>query len=321
VDSGRIGKIIHYDHSENVSYYHFGHSFVRGNWKNKETSSPLILAKACHDLDLMYWILGEKPLTVQSSGCLTNYRPENAPEDAPARCTDGCSHSHSCPWFAPRLYVYGEPMVREAKLGANSFLKFFSNIAVNHRKVAQKLAKFIPSLRPAVDWKDWPTSVITTDLSVEGRLKALREGPYGKCIYKTGNDVVDHQVSTFQFPSGATGTLTLHGLSDLEGREIRIFGTKGTIRGIFRFIKEEVIVTEFRWLTPEIVHQKGLDTEGHGGGDEGLMHGFTSVLLKEKTPKEAGITDIQSAMESHYMAFAAEDARVSQNTLNLKDYR
>ena len=321
IDSGRIGNIIHYEHSENVSFWHFGHSFVRGNWKNKENSSPLILAKTCHDLDLMYWLIGEKPLDVQSSGSLTHYRPVNAPAGSPERCTDGCSHSSSCPWYAPSLYLYGKPIIQETLAGSNRFLKFLVKITLNHRKFANHLLKLFPKYHPYLDWKEWPSNIITTDLSVEGRMKALREGPYGKCIYKTGNDVVDHQVSTFTFPSGLTGTLTVHGLSDIEGREIRIFGTKGSIRGVFRKEGEEVVITNFSNTTPDIVYRTGMNIEGHSGGDFGMMNAFTSVLLGEKTPKEAGYASIETAMESHFMAFAAEDARISNTTVGLNSYR
>lgn len=320
IDSGKIGSIVHYDHSENIAYYHFGHSFVRGNWKNKSSSSPLILAKTCHDLDLMIWILGDQPLSVQSTGNLTFYKPENAPENSPIRCTDGCSHANVCPWYAPRLYLYGKPVLHEILIGPNKIFRKIANLVLNHRKMAKKLAKIFPALKHYIDWEEWPTTIITTDLSMEGRMKALREGPYGKCIFKTGNDVVDHQVSTFQFPSGATGTLTVHGLSDLEGREIRIFGSKGSVRGIFRRNYEEVVVTNFG-EKPEIVHKSGLDINGHGGGDYGMMDAFTSLLLQEQTPKEAGYADIGTAMESHYMAFAAEDARLSHETVDLESYR
>ncbi|UYP44818.1 Inositol 2-dehydrogenase/D-chiro-inositol 3-dehydrogenase [Candidatus Lokiarchaeum ossiferum] len=321
VDSGRIGRIIHYDHSENVSFWHFGHSFVRGNWKNKATSSPLILAKSCHDLDLMFWLIGKQPLNVQSTGNLSHYRPENAPENAADRCTDGCSHASTCPWYAPSLYLRGKPIIQEIFTSSNKFLKFLAKIVLKHRKLAGHLFKLAPKYKSFLDWKDWPSSIITTDLTVEGRMKALREGPYGKCIYKTGNDVVDHQVSTFNFPSGVTGTLTVHGLSDIEGREIRIFGTKGSIRGVFRAEHEEVVVTNFSDSIPITVYKTGMNMAGHGGGDFGMMDAFTSVLLGVKSPEKAGYADIETAMESHFMAFAAEEARITQETIKMNLYR
>ena len=97
IDLGEIGNILHYEHSENVSYWHFGHSFVRGWYKNAKESNPVILAKCCHDLDLIHWIIGTTSFGVVSTGDLTFYKPENAPQGSPKRCTDGCPHSESCP--------------------------------------------------------------------------------------------------------------------------------------------------------------------------------------------------------------------------------
>lgn len=320
IDSGRIGKIVHYDHSENVSYWHFGHSYVRGHYKNKAASSPLILAKSCHDLDLMYWILGEKPLTVQSTGGLAFYRPENAPEGAPDRCTEGCPEAEGCPWYAPRLYVTAEPLLRIGLHAPSRLTRFGARLAVNHRNVMKFLSRFSGRLRSVVDWDQFPSTVITSDLSEEGKMKALQEGPFGKCIFKCGNDVMDHQITTYAFPGGATGTLTLHGVSDLEGRELRVFGTRGSIRGYFRYNGEEITVTDFRYSKTETVYRTGLSMGGHGGGDFGLMNSFVRVMRDELKPEEAG-ADVENALEAHYMAFAAEDARESGLTLDMAVYR
>jgi predicted dehydrogenase len=321
IDSGRIGKVIHYDHSENVSFWHMGHSFVRGWYGIKDKSSPMILAKCCHDLDLMHWILGQNPICVQSTGSLTNYRPEMAPPGVPERCTDGCPVEKECPWYAPRLYCQGEPLVRIALHAPSRSLIMGSNIALHHQKFLKFMGLFVPQAKNVGDWKEFPTTAITTDLSMAGKMKALREGQFGKCIYKAGNDVVDHQISTFTFPDGVTGTLTMHGLSEFEGRELRVFGSKGALRGYFRYSGEHIEVTDFRYSKTEVLYNAGMSFEGHGGGDFKLMDAFTSVMLGEKTPEQAGTTDIASAMESHYMAFAAEDARINGQTLQMGDYR
>ncbi|MHA1340092.1 MAG: Gfo/Idh/MocA family protein [Promethearchaeota archaeon] len=321
IDSGKIGRVIHYEHSENVSYWHFGHSFVRGFYKNKETSNPLILSKSCHDLDLMTWYLG-KPISVQSTGDLTFYRLENAPKDAPERCTDGCPHANECPWYAPRLYIENEDLIRIGTEVDNFFVRNATKFVLNHRGFIKKLSKIIPPLKQLTEWRNFPVSAITTDFSEEGKLKALKEGQFGLCIFKCGNDVVDHQVSTFEFADGVTGTLIVHGLSEHEGRELRIFGTKGTLRGYFRAYGEKLILTDFRYRKPEIVYKSKLNVEsGHGGSDFALMDAFTSVLLGEKSIEEAGLTTISSAMESHYMGFAAEDARITGKKLNIDEYR
>ncbi|MFX0172935.1 MAG: Gfo/Idh/MocA family oxidoreductase [Candidatus Hodarchaeota archaeon] len=85
--SGKLGEIITIDHRENVSYYHYAHSFVRGNWAKENTSSPMILARSCHDLDLIYWFVGLRAQKISSFGNLTHFRPENAPKGAKKRCT------------------------------------------------------------------------------------------------------------------------------------------------------------------------------------------------------------------------------------------
>jgi predicted dehydrogenase len=322
VDSGRIGRVIHYDHSENVAYWHMGHSFVRGLYKNKETSSPMILAKCCHDLDLMTWILKDKPLMVQSYGDLTHYRPENQPKDAPLRCTDGCPHSESCPWYAPRTYISGVPLLQTGLHAKSKALRWSAKLILDHPKFVLFLEFFDKRANALRNWKLFPATHVTTDLSIDGKMKALREGPYGLCIYRAGNDVVDHQISTVIFPGGVTGTLTMHGLSDFEGRELRIFGTKGALRGIFRFGNERIEVTDFRYSHTDVVHKGSLNLEaGHGGGDWGLMDAFTAVMLGEQTPEQAGTTDVIGAMESHYMAFAIEDARATQQNIKMEKYR
>ena len=104
ITSGRLGRIVTVEHRENVVYWHMAHSFVRGNWRNSEIECPMILAKCCHDLDILFWNMG--PVAKLSSfGSLLHYRAENAPGGAPKRCTDGCPVSDECPWYAPRLYL------------------------------------------------------------------------------------------------------------------------------------------------------------------------------------------------------------------------
>lgn len=105
VQSGQLGQIMSVDQRENVAYWHMAHSFVRGNWGNEGRSAPMLLAKSCHDLDILLWILDKRCLRVSSFGSLTHYRAENAPPGAPKRCTDGCPAADTCPWYAPRQYL------------------------------------------------------------------------------------------------------------------------------------------------------------------------------------------------------------------------
>ena len=102
VDSGAIGRLITMEHVEGVEPFHQAHSFVRGHWSKPEESTPMIVAKCCHDTDLLTWFAGAPFESVASAGDLTWFREENAPEGAPARCTDGCPHSPGCRYDAHR---------------------------------------------------------------------------------------------------------------------------------------------------------------------------------------------------------------------------
>ena len=321
LSTGKLGQIIHYEHSENIAYWHFGHSYVRGPYKNAKTSSPIILAKTCHDLDIIFWLLGEKPIDVYSHGEVTHYKLENAPKDAPIRCTDGCLISDDCPWFAPRLYIELEPIIRIARYSPNKMLRWIAKGVIKSKSFRNFIALFNKEVRRIKYWDQFPVTHITTDYSIDGRMKALQEGQYGLCIYKCENDVPDHQISTFNFPSGATATLTMHGVSEHEGREFRMFGSKGVLRGILRNSSELIEFTDFRYGNTKIIRKQGMNVSTHSGGDDNIMHAFTAVLLGEKTCEDGNLTDVSSAMESYFMGFAAEDSRLSKDRKEIKDYR
>ncbi len=104
IDSGVLGKIESVEMAENVGYYHIAHSYVRGNWHKLSTSSPMILAKCCHDMDLILWLTGKKAVKVNSFGSLDYFTKENCPEGATDRCTDGCP-IEDCPYNAPKFYL------------------------------------------------------------------------------------------------------------------------------------------------------------------------------------------------------------------------
>lgn len=105
LDSGAIGRVLHITMAENVAYWHFAHSFVRGNWGVVEKSGPLILTKCCHDMDIAVYLAGGEPVRVASQGGRKWFRAENAPAGAPKRCLDGCPVEKTCPYFAPSMYM------------------------------------------------------------------------------------------------------------------------------------------------------------------------------------------------------------------------
>ena len=278
--SGRLGRIITVEHRENVVYWHMAHSFVRGNWRNSQVESPMILAKCCHDMDILYWNLG-RVRRLSSFGSLTHYRPENAPPGAPQRCTDGCPVAEECPWYAPRLYLHGHP--------------------------------------------GWPVSVVSEDPGLEARRHALETGPYGRCVYYCDNDVVDHQTVNLEFESGASGTLFMHGHSHEEGRTMRYDGTRATLRGRFGngFGDSIEIHDHLTGRMEEIdpsTDAATADLSGHGGGDAGLMAAFVRTVRPE-LGGGGGLTTSRESLESHLMAFAAEEVRVEGGVVSMDAFR
>lgn len=105
INSGKIGKVMSINHEEGVEFAHQSHSFVRGNWGNSERSSFMLLQKSCHDIDILQWLLDKKCKKVQSFGSLDYFIKENAPENSPEFCIEGCPVEETCPYNAVKLYL------------------------------------------------------------------------------------------------------------------------------------------------------------------------------------------------------------------------
>ncbi len=104
IDDGELGEIMNIQHIEAVGNVHQSHSFVRGNWRNSDESSPMILQKTCHDMDILAWLLGKKCKRVHSFGSLKHFKRENAPAGSPEFCIEGCPHADTCPYDAVKIY-------------------------------------------------------------------------------------------------------------------------------------------------------------------------------------------------------------------------
>jgi predicted dehydrogenase len=279
---GRIGEIICAEQRENVSYWHMAHSFVRGHWRNAAEACPMILAKCCHDLDILVWNLPRPVRRLSSFGALSHYREERAPAGSTARCTDGCAVERDCPHSALAIYLDLKPF---------------------------------ESWQADPAWPDvWPVNVLGTDLSPEGRRRALESGPWGRCVYRCDNDVVDHQVVSCELEGGGAATLVMLGHSAREGRSMRYDGTRGTLRGRFVSAGAELEIAEHGGAVERVV----FDTfdDDHGGGDAGIMRRFIDALRGGDAPIGA-----REALESHILAFAAEQARISGEVIDLPAFR
>ena len=107
IQSGSVGKLISIQHLEPIEHIHMSHSYVRGNWHNSKETTPIILAKSCHDLDILRWMIGKPCKSIAAYGSLKWFKKENAPEGSTNRCSDGCAVEATCPYSA--LKIYNDP--------------------------------------------------------------------------------------------------------------------------------------------------------------------------------------------------------------------
>ncbi len=242
LDAGAVGEIVSLQHLEPVGYWHQAHSFVRGNWRSERESSPMLLAKSCHDIDWLSHIVGQPCLRVSSFGSLQHFRPERKPPAAGAatRCVD-CSHEPQCPYSALRIYL--------------------GRLAQGH--------------------SGWPVDVLASEVTVDTIVQALRTGPYGRCVYACDNDVVDHQVVNLEYAGGATAAFTMTAFTRSRDRETHIFGTSGEIYGDGATIQRFDFRTE-RLETVDTRRAESSALAGHGGGDAGLMEAFVTAVAEDR---------------------------------------
>ena len=270
IDSGCIGNVVSVCANENVGYWHQAHSFVRGNWRNSKETSPMILQKSCHDMDIFTWLLGKKCRSVSSFGGTWLFRPERALEGAALRCLDGCQVKEACPFDAEKIYITS-PKTGRAR------------------------------------GDSWITSVLSVENTVESTYRALREGPYGRCVYQCDNDVVDHQQTNLLMEDGSTVSFTMCAFTENCYRTFKAMGTQGEIEADTRSNLIHIRV----FGQPEEVIDVGRlagDLKGHGGGDSGIIRDFLELLrggvLNGRT------TTLENSMESHFIALAAEESRL-----------
>ena len=167
---------------------------------------------------------------------------------------------------------------------------------------------------------NWPATVLTEDQTESGLREAIQTGPYGRCVYRCDNSVCDHQVCILRFRNGITATFNLSGFTNKMTRTIKIMGEDGEIRA--SEAENEIEITRFagNWKTePETeIIRPAEGVGGHSGGDSGIVDDFLGMLEGRKT---ANATDIHESVESHMMACAAEEARLTGTVIRIADFR
>lgn len=275
VDSGELGRIVAIQHSENVGNFHIAHSFVRGNWRRSDETSPIIMQKSCHDMDILTWLVGSEAKKIASFGSLRHFKEENAPEGSAARCLE-CKVADQCQYNAVRAYL----PVRGS----------------------------------------WPAVLLGPDQSEAGIMKALETSPYGRCVYRCDNDVCDHQVTIIEFKNGVNVSFTLSGFTNRMCRTIKIMCEYGEINADDD--SDLIEITRFNSNSVDQINKTLIRTaqvEGfHGGGDSLLMEDFISSMESGSAESK---TAIERSIESHIMAYAAEQSRVTGKVIDMDELK
>lgn len=242
----------------------------------------MLLAKSCHDLDIVQWLLDKPCKKVASFGSLTYFTEQNAPKGAPVRCADNtCPVKDTCPYNCRKLYYEDKSLV---------------------------------NARSAITRHNAKGSVPTDDEILE----SLRTTDYGLCVFHANNDVVDHQVVNMEFEGGTTVQFSMNAFN-AGGRYIRLFGTKGELYANARDTSIDVYTFEDKEYhrIPVIKTEESI-AGGHGGGDQGIIMELYDYMSGNYEGYCAA--DISRSVKNHLIGFAAEKARHENTVEDLDAY-
>jgi predicted dehydrogenase len=269
LSAGAVGDVVAVHHLEPVGFYHFAHSFVRGAWRREDQSGPMLLTKACHDLDWLSHLIGRPARRVASFGSLTVFDRAHRPPGAADRCVS-CAVEPTCPYSAPRLYHAG--------------------------------------LQPGAV-EEYFTRIVAPAYTAEAVDAALRDGPFGNCVYGNDNDVCDHQVVSVEYEGGVTASITVSAFTPMEHRRTTITGTAGQIA------TDGTTVEHYDFMTQDVTRYDTRGEGGHGGGDRAMTKAFVDALHLGEPSRFS--SQGAASLETHRIVFAAERARTTGTVVAL----
>ena len=272
IERGEIGEIVHIETSENVGIAHASNSYIRGKWNSKEKcGSSMLLAKCCHDLDLLCWLNNKaSPVKVASFGGRNFILPEKAPDGAGTRCLVDCPHVNDCRYSAKSIYVDNDRF----------------------------------------PWYSWQClGKPYEEATREEKTQSLKTfNPHGECAFNVQSDLVDHQAVILQFSDGSTATHSMIQGSVRPCRTIRVTGTEGEIEGmietcVFRVRKYDFANADYTERSVDV--RKDIpENDHHAGGDEGIIRDFIRMIRKERP--SVSCTKIQDSIYGHLCVYKAD---------------
>ncbi|MDU2197965.1 MAG: Gfo/Idh/MocA family oxidoreductase, partial [Peptostreptococcaceae bacterium] len=179
IDSKELGELVSIQHNENIGYWHFAHSYVRGNWRNSSDTSPIILTEGCHDMDILLYLTGSKCRKIASFGKLKHFNSDSFKLTMSENCYR-CSEEEDCPYSCKKIYLENTRLLNNA-------------VHINPTK--------------------------------ENLDNILKEGPYGRCVYRCDNNVIDNMVNIIEFENDVTATFNLSAFTKECNRTIKLMFT------------------------------------------------------------------------------------------------
>ncbi|HSJ08978.1 MAG TPA: Gfo/Idh/MocA family oxidoreductase [Longimicrobiales bacterium] len=270
VASRQYGLVRNIRLTENIGHWHFAHSYVRGNWRRRDQSAPVVLTKSSHDLDIIAWLMEkDRPSFVSSFGTVEYFTQVNAPPESTDRCVT-CPLQDTCRYSATKFYVHGE--------------------------------------------RGWPYDVVApAEAGIEARRRAIETGQYGRCVWRSDNDVCDNQSVIVQFESGIHATFGLYALSAENTRRITVLLDDAEITG--DLLHGRLTVTPLSGRKDVAVPEEivlPVSDDHHGGGDGALLQTLREHLLTGA--HHHIMSSLESSIASHVLAFLADESRLHGGT-------
>ncbi|KAF9697321.1 hypothetical protein EKO04_004587 [Ascochyta lentis] len=323
-----VGDILSIEHVEPVGWWHFSHSYVRGNWRKESTSAPSLLTKSCHDIDFLMWMLCSPssastspphlPSSITSTGSLKYLRKSRKPLEAgnATNCLS-CAHEPSCSYSAKKIYLDKQLAQGTTAWPVNIVTPDIEDL---HATLGADLAaqQLLSNLA-----EDYDSSTPSAEVSARNW--------FGRCVWESDNDVCDDQVVTLTWEDDEDASLgaktaLFHMIAYTEKqceRRGRIYGTKGEME----YDSTTITVHDFG-TGKTVAHTPHLAGGGHGGGDAGLARQF---LMAVDAVDVAGLgtgeaqrrylgCDLEEAFRSHAVVFAAEEARTKKRVVEWESW-
>ncbi|KAI1357858.1 NAD(P)-binding protein [Xylaria arbuscula] len=332
-----IGDILSVHHTEPVGFWHFSHSYVRGNWRKESITAPSLLTKSCHDIDILLWLMCSPapgshapehlPKSITSTGSLQFFRKSRKPKAAgdATNCLS-CPAEPDCLYSSKRIYVGPKHMGVETgnvrwpiSIVLPDIESFGDDVEQAKAAMLAKLTEDYDSSTPqeTIDSQNW----------------------FGRCVFESDNDVCDEQVVVLTWDddprpdlhlsaeeNGARGAkqATFHMIAQTKKqcqRYTYVYGTEGEIYAD----SKTITIEDFR-TGETTTHSPKLESLGHGGGDHGLTRQFVLAVDRVKNggwqasraQHEFVGCSLEEIIRSHAMVFAAEEARRAGRTVDWK---